>query len=85
LKNFKQYLIQAYSVGKDKRSVAMVLPSEIVKSLRINPQNAFLLLRVNERSDIELKIIREEDLVKKDEEKMIPVEKFPRLTQQASS
>jgi hypothetical protein len=57
----------------------MVLPSEIVKSLRINPQAAFLLLKVNESDVIELKIIREEDLAKK----IIPVEKAPRLAQQA--
>jgi hypothetical protein len=61
----------------------MVLPSEIVKSLRINPQAAFLLLKVNESDVIELKIIREEDLTKKDAEMMMPVEKAPRLAQQA--
>ncbi len=46
----------------------MVLPSEIVKSLRINPLNAYLSLKVNGPDNIELKIIREEELAKKDEE-----------------
>ncbi|HEY6536460.1 MAG TPA: hypothetical protein VIY08_11790 [Candidatus Nitrosocosmicus sp.] len=84
MSKFKQYLIQPYSVGKDKKSLAMVLPSGIVKSLRINPMAAFLLLQVKGADNIELKIIREEDLIKKETESMMPVEKFTRLAQQES-
>jgi hypothetical protein len=66
-----KYLITPYGVGKDKKSLAMVLPSEVVKTLGINPQSIFLLLKVNGTNDLQLQIIREEDLAKK--EKVIPV------------
>jgi len=71
-------------VGKDKKSLAMVLPSEIVKTLEINPQCVFLLLRTNGLDEINLKIIREEDLTKKDMEKTLPVDKVSRPSQQES-
>jgi hypothetical protein len=81
---FKQYLIQSYSVGKDKRSLAMVIPSDIVKSLQIKSMTIFLLLRVKGADNIDIKIIREADLAKIETQSMIPVEKFPTLTQQGS-
>jgi hypothetical protein len=65
-----KYLITPYAVGKDKKSLAMVLPAEEVKTLEINPQSIFLLLNVKGKDDLQLQIIRE-DLVKK--EKVIPV------------
>ncbi|MGN6628249.1 MAG: hypothetical protein ACTHKJ_00055 [Candidatus Nitrosocosmicus sp.] len=34
-------------MGKDKKSLAMVLPSKVVKALEINPQSIFLLLKVS--------------------------------------
>lgn len=78
------YLIRPYQVGKDKRSLAMVLPSDIVKALGIDPLSIFLLLKVKGIDDLQIQIIREEDLVKKDRD-IIPAEKVPRLAQQASS
>ena len=57
-----QYVIQPYAVGKDKRSVAMILPAKVVKALKINPQSIFLLLQINNDNDLRIKIIREEDL-----------------------
>ena len=71
----KQYLITPYTVGKDKKSLAMVLPSKVVKTLDINPQTIFLLLKVRGRDDLQLQIIREEDLVKKETGKKISAEK----------
>ena len=65
-----KYLVSPYAVGKDKKSLAMVLPVEIVKALEINPQSVFFLLKVTGMDTIHLHIIREEDLVKED---VIPV------------
>ena len=59
-----QHLIQPYAVGKNKRSVAMILPSGIVKSHIINPSTVLLLLRSDGFDDLKLKIIREQDLEK---------------------
>jgi hypothetical protein len=61
-----QYLIQPYRVGKHKRSLAMILPTEMVRALDIDPQTVLLLLKVNGIDEIYLKLIREEDLAKKD-------------------
>ena len=65
-----KYLIKPYTVGKDKKSLIMVMPSKIIKSLKINPQSVFFLLKVTGMDTIHLHIIREEDLVKED---VIPV------------
>jgi hypothetical protein len=70
----KIYLIHLYSVGKDKKSLAMVLPSEIVKTLEINPQFVFLILKVKSADNMQLQIIREADLEKKDIEYGNPVD-----------
>ena len=67
-------LINPYAVGKDKKSLAMVLPVEVVKGLEINPQSVFLLLEVIGKNKLQLQIIRESDLAKREEtEKAIPV------------
>jgi hypothetical protein len=66
-----KYLITPYAVGKDKKSLTMVLPAEVVKTLGINPHSIFLLLNVRGKDDLQFQIIREEDLIKK--EKAIPV------------
>src|SRR3954447_14897473 len=65
-----KYLIKPYTVGKDKKSLIMVMPSKIIKSLKINPQSVFFLLKVMGMDTIHLHVIREEDLVKED---VIPV------------
>jgi hypothetical protein len=71
----QQYLIQPYKVGKHKKSLAMILPSEIVKTLQIDPLTILLLLKVKGIDEIQLKIIREEDLAKKDTENRLSAEK----------
>ena len=58
----------------------MVIPSEIVKTLEINPQFVFLLLKIRGKDDVQLKIIKEADLEKKDVEYGNPVDiKFRNL------
>jgi hypothetical protein len=82
----KKFLIQPFLVGNGKKSLAMILPSEVVKLLRIDPLSIFLLLKVKGTNELQLKIIREEYLNKEDEtENMIPAEKFTRLSQQVSN
>jgi hypothetical protein len=53
----------------------MILPSEIVKTLQIDPLTILLLLKVKGIDEIQLKIIREEDLAKKDTENRLSAEK----------
>jgi len=81
----RQYVIQPYSVGKDKRSLAMVIPSEIVKLLKIDPLSIFLLLKVSGKDKFSIKILREEDLAKKETEMMIPVVNSSQATSQQVS
>jgi hypothetical protein len=63
----------------------MILPTDIVKTLNIDPLTVLLLLKVKGIDDINLKILREEDLVKKDAENTISVVKVPQPSQQISS
>jgi len=77
----KRYLIQPYQVGKAKKSLAMILPSEVIKTIKFDPLTMLLFLKVDGMDEIHLKVIREEDLIKKEN---IPAEKFPRLDQQVS-
>ncbi len=64
-----QYYIQPYLVGSDKRSLALILLSKLVKSLNINPMTILFLLRVAGHDELHLKIIRQEDLERKDAER----------------
>lgn len=65
-----QYYIQPYLVGSDKRSLALILPSKLVKSLNINPMTILFLLKVAGHNELHLKIIRQDDLERKDTEKI---------------
>ena len=59
------YLIQPYPTGKKQKSLAMILPSDIVRSHNINPSTDLLLLRSNGFDDLQIKILREENLNEK--------------------
>ena len=65
----KQYYVQPYLVGTDKRSLAMILPSVLVKSLNINPMIILFLLKVAGHDVLQIRIIRQESLEKKVTEK----------------
>ena len=56
----KQYYVQPYLVGKDKRSLAMILPAELVKSLNIDPSAILILLKVMGNDELKLIIVRQE-------------------------
>ena len=64
----------------------MILPTELVKALDIDPHAVLLLLRIKGIDDIYLKIIRQKDLAEKNTENMIPAaDKFLKPSQQESS
>jgi len=79
------FIVRPFRVGRDKKSLSIVIPSEIVKSLHVNPLSVFLLLRTNGLDEINLKIIREEDLTKKDIGNVLPADKVLQPSQQSSS
>ena len=61
----QQYYVQPYLVGTDKRSLALILPSGLVKSLSIIPQTTLFLLKVEGHDELQLRIIRQENLEKR--------------------
>ena len=81
----KIYLIRPYAVGKDKKSLAMVLPSELVKTLEIEPQVIFLSIKVMGVDNLLLQIIRQSDLERKDVGNSIPIIKKTQLRKQEPS
>jgi len=81
----QQYLIQPYWVGKHKSSLAMILPTGMVRALDIDPQAVLLLLRVKDINGIYIKIIRQEDLAEKNSENTIPADNVLQPSQQVSA
>jgi hypothetical protein len=61
----KQYFVQPYLVGKEKRSLAMIMPFELVRSLNLAPHSVLFLLKVMGNDQIQLLIVRKEDLKQK--------------------
>lgn len=57
-----RHLVKPYSVGKDGKSTSVILPHELVKSMKINPKTTFLLLKTTGIDEIQLRILREENL-----------------------
>jgi len=58
------YIIQPYLAGKNQSSLAMIVPSKIVKEHNIDPSTVLFLLRSDGFNELKLKIIREGDLDK---------------------
>lgn len=56
------FIVKPYRVGKDRKSLAMILPADVVKLLKINPLAIFLLLTIRGSNEIQLRIIRQEKL-----------------------
>ena len=72
--NLKQHYVGHTRSATDKRSLAMVLPSELVKSLNIDPLTILFLLKVEGHDELQLRIIRQEHLEKKDMENTVPAD-----------
>ena len=66
----KRFLIQPYNVGKDKKSMAIVIPSQIVKKYNLNSSSTIFFMQEEEQTNsLLLKTIDEIEPTKK---KVIP-------------
>jgi hypothetical protein len=62
----KRFLIQPYNVGKDKKSMAIVIPSQIVKKYNLNSSSTIFFMQEEEQTNsFLLKTIDEMELTKK--------------------
>jgi hypothetical protein len=77
----QQHIIELFRTGKNQSSTGLILPSQIVKKLGINPLTEFLLLKVMEDGDLWLRIINKERLLEVNKKNRKSTEKFPRLSQ----
>jgi hypothetical protein len=57
------HLIKPYYVGKDKRSLAIVIPSKVVKDCDIDPTKNLFLLKVDtKKHSIDIRILDADEL-----------------------
>ena len=47
----KRFLIQPYNVGKDKKSLAIVIPSHIVKKYNLNSSSTIFFMQEDEQTN----------------------------------
>jgi len=66
------YIRKPYKIGSNRKSLGFVLPAPVVKSLEIDPLSDYLLLKVSGKDNLQLKVLRKEDLDKKEAGKEIP-------------
>jgi len=59
--------IKPYLAGKNQKCVGMFIPKAIVKKHKIDPSSVLLLITSNGFDDLQLKILREENLIEKEE------------------
>ena len=81
--NNTRYLDQQYSVGNEKRSIAMMIPSPILKTPAINPKEVLLYPWVKVPNNLVVRILGIKGSEIEEIHKRLPAEKFPRLDQQA--
>jgi hypothetical protein len=60
-------LIKPYLAGKNQKCVGIFIPKAIVKKHKIDPSSVLLLITSNGFDDLQLKILREENLIEKEE------------------
>jgi antitoxin component of MazEF toxin-antitoxin module len=63
----KSFIIKPYKIGSNRRTLGMTIPSKVVKALEIDPLSEYLLLKVSGKDDLQLKVLRKEDLYKEEE------------------
>jgi hypothetical protein len=76
------HLIQPYRVGKDKKSMAMILPSSVIRYTKFDPNTMFFLLKVTGTNSLHLQIINEKNIIN---ENMESAQEFTRLPEQTPS
>lgn len=54
-------MIHPYHVGTGKSSTAIVLPSELVKSLNIDPSDTYVMISQNGSDELKIKVIKTTD------------------------
>ena len=47
----KRYVIQPYNVGKDKKSLAIVIPTQIVKKYNLNSSSTIFFMQEEEQTN----------------------------------
>ncbi len=65
----RQYYVHPYAVGTDKRSLVMIIPSGLVESLNIDPLTILFLLKVVRHDELQLRIIRQDWMERKNTER----------------
>ena len=61
----KRFLIQPYNVGKDKKSLAIVIPCQIVKKYNLNSSSIFFMQEEEQTNSLLLRTIDEIESNKK--------------------
>jgi len=59
------HLVKPYAVGKNKRSLAFIIPNQIVKEHNMNPEDTYFILKVIDQQNMTIKIISPDDLDRK--------------------
>lgn len=72
-----KYFTHPYYVGANKRSQAIVLPSQLVKLLEINPLDTYVLLSQYGSKELHLEVIKVERLTNKYVKKSVSSENLP--------
>lgn len=49
--NKKRFVIQPYNVGKDKKSLAIVIPTQIVKKYNLNSSSTIFFMQEEEQTN----------------------------------
>ena len=62
----ESFIIKPYKIGSNRRTLGMTIPAKVVKALEINPLSEYLLLKVDGKDDLQLKVLRKEDLDKEE-------------------
>ena len=65
----KRFLIQPYNVGKDKKSLAIVIPCQIVKKYNLNSSSTIFFMQEEEQTNSLL--LRKIDEIESDKKKFI--------------
>ena len=76
------YFIHPYGVGKDGKSMAMIIPSAVIKSTKFDPETMFFMLKVSGPNSLQLEIISEKNIVSQNK---MSAQKFTTLPEQTSS
>lgn len=81
---YKKFPILPFKTGKEGRSLAMIMPSTVLKSIRFDPKSMYFILKVNGINSLQLDVIRDKDQGLNKEGNLISAQEFTRLPEQTS-